>query len=373
MDDPSTIGAIEVYSSSERPAEFGPGLQEGTPPIPGAPAPTVDIRPQCGLVVIWTVARLGLREAPAVARPNAVAGSALMSDAVGADVTQGVATFANESQCKAPHPIDTTDLAIYALIQGLPPRPMPDTAWSGYKDRVLTALDQSAAFPSDLVLPAFGVPFARGAGLDAAISGRRQGLAVAPTLSNVIEFTLDEHGALLEAYVAASSLSPSADTTVLAMVERAAASHAFPRLPATDPASDSAHLYLAVASIQPRVGLRAAVLGELEVPVWHLSRNAHPVAGPGAQDLLKGVQDSATADSVTAEMIVDAAGRPIRSTMRIIAAPAASGSGPPADSTRSISDRLATTQFEPALIGTCAVPQLVLQSFATSNNGRARH
>ena len=56
--DVSQVGAIEVYSSSERPAEFH-GQQEH-PMLPGSPVPRVGLdRQQCALVVVWTRGRRG--------------------------------------------------------------------------------------------------------------------------------------------------------------------------------------------------------------------------------------------------------------------------------------------------------------------------
>jgi hypothetical protein len=66
--DPSMVGAIEVYSSSEGPAQFGPGLMERAPPVAADAPPRVDVdAQQCALVVIWTRARLGLTGAPTAA------------------------------------------------------------------------------------------------------------------------------------------------------------------------------------------------------------------------------------------------------------------------------------------------------------------
>jgi hypothetical protein len=71
MIDPSGVGAIEVYSSAERPAGFGDGGQtpEALPPPPGTAMnqtsaisghPTEIGTGQCVLVMIWTRTRLGL-------------------------------------------------------------------------------------------------------------------------------------------------------------------------------------------------------------------------------------------------------------------------------------------------------------------------
>ena len=57
--DISNVGALEVYSASERPAEFQ-SMQEH-PMQPGTPPPRVGIdRQQCALVVVWTKAKAGV-------------------------------------------------------------------------------------------------------------------------------------------------------------------------------------------------------------------------------------------------------------------------------------------------------------------------
>jgi hypothetical protein len=350
--DPSLVGAIEVYSSSERPAEFGPGLNERAPPIPFAAPPKIDVgAQQCSLVVIWTRARLGLTgEQPAGRTSNAGNGGALEQTAVTPDITLGEAVFANDASCHAPAAADTVDLAVYATIEGPPPAPISDTAWAAYKGRVLAALDRSAVLPSVFVLPAFGLPLS-GTATDS--RGTAPGMTVAPTLSNVIAFTLDDSGALTDAHVAASSLSGSADTTALAMVERAGAAHAFPHAPSTSDGKGATHLLLVTASIEPRVDVRAAVLGELEVPSWRLTRPARLAARSDQSDsAIRHVVDRG--DTVTLEAVIDEEGRVVPSTVRLIGTTAGVGSV-------ALTDRVSRLRFEPALIGRCPVPELVLQ------------
>ncbi len=160
-----------------------------------------------------------------------------------------------------------------------------------------------------------------------------------------------------EAHVAASSLSPSADTSALAIVERAAAAHAFPHLPVMAGGKGDVHLFLVTASIQPTMGVRAAVLGELEVPSWRLTRPAR-LAAPADQPDSTVPRARDQGDSVTLEAVVNEAGRVIPSTVRLIG-------GVPGDASARLIDRALRMRFEPALIGRCPVPELLLQPLTT--------
>jgi hypothetical protein len=354
--EPSLVGAIEVYSSAGRPTGFGGTIER---PLGGSGdhSPSIDLNAQqCVLVMVWTRARLGLTAGGTAATANGAVG--------GEEVTRGRAAFSPDAACNPPSSVDTTDLAVYATVQGSPPASMSDTAWAQYKGNVLGVLDRWSVLPSQLILPTFGLPFARRAGSDAAASAHPD-LDVAPTISNVIVFTLDATGALTSARVAASSLSGGADTSMLAMVERAGAAHDFPRLPPVESRPDSVHLYLVVASVEPVPGTRAAILGQLEVPVWRLSRPARLAAGqqPGDGDARR---DSVRTDRVTAELIVDAEGRAVETTARILG-----GAGAKSDeSAGRFLHMLQQFQFEPALIGACRISQLIIQSFAIPNRDR---
>ena len=92
--------------------------------------------------------------------------------------------------------------------------------------------DSLFALPIRLRLPVFGYaprPLTR-------TNWKSPGLAVAPTLSIVVAFSLGPTGALLSSSVSVSfSLSAGADTSVLAAVATAAATHAFPSMPAQAP------------------------------------------------------------------------------------------------------------------------------------------
>jgi len=368
--DASQVGAIEVYSASERPAGLGGGQEHALAP-PGTPPPQVGFdRQQCGLVVVWTRAKLGLVGQPAAAA-GALTPGTLSPATTSGGVTQGRAVFVPDAECRPVPPIDTTDLLVFANVEGAPPRPMSDTGWAGYKARVLAALGRWSALPSELVLPSIGLPFVSGAGPAGRTPGRHPEFDVTPTLSAVLQFTLDATGAFRSAHVVATSLSANADTSMLAIVERAGSAHEFPVLPATESGEDSVPLYLVVESVAPTSVQRGAVLGQIEVPVWHITRPARLASGPQPTDGGRVGVDSPHTDSVTVKMIVDAIGHPVRRTAQLEVSPLSAGR-PPVESEGRLLAMLPQFQFEPALIGTCRMPQLVVQTFATPDVS-ARH
>jgi len=357
--DLSQVGAIEVYSSAERPVGFG-GMEEHPPRASGDAPPKVDFNgQQCGLVMVWTRARLGLPAPGAGAPPT---DRPLTERTTTSDLTRGRTVLATDSACRPGPARDTTDLLVYATVEGAPPRPIADTSWAQYKGRVLAALDRWSALPSELFLPAFGLPFAKRAGAGGAEHGESPDLEVTPTLSTVLLFTLDATGTLRSAHVVATSLSPGADTSMLAMVERAAAAHDFPPLPAEESGQDSVPLYLVVESVAPAPGTRAAVLGQLEVPVWRLARPARLAAGTQPADASRLGRDATHADSVRVKVVVDPAGHAVMRTARLEVSPLSAGR-PASESAARLLAMLTEFRFEPALIGSCRVPELVIQSF----------
>lgn len=353
--DPSEVGAIEVYSSSERPVEFGPGLEERTPMIPGAPLPNIDVgAQQCTLVVIWTTARLGLTDAPATPPPAA-------SRAAPLDATIGRAVFGSDGRCAPPPPADTADVTVYGAIDGPAPRPTPDSIWAVYQNQLLQALARRAALPSELVLPVFGFPFTTEKSVALARVTRLPSAEAAPTLSAVIALDLDSAGQLTSAAVAASSLSGVADTALLAFVERAGAERALPRLPVPDLGAPSTRVYLLVASLPTAPAVPTAILGQLEVPCWRLSQVARDTAvrRDAAASRASG---SGAAARIRVEMVVDAEGRPVARSTRIV------GFDPPsAGTTVSSGDWLSALyprRFEAARIGDCRVAELIETSMS---------
>jgi hypothetical protein len=360
------VGAVEVYSSAERPAglggmdapddpptggsQTGPTLPGGAAVGGGAPSGVVLLNQQCVLVVVWTRARLGLVGAQETPRARAAMGT------MEREPTRAVTTFALDSSCSPPSPRDTTDLLVYATVVGTRPESMSDRAWADYEHGVLVAIDRWAELPSELFLPSFSLPVSPQAQRRTSSDGGGSEILVTPSLSTVLAFSLDSSGALEGAHVAASSLSDGADTSVLAMVEQAAAARAFPHLPT---GVNPAVLYLIVQSAEPTVGTQAAVLGALEVPEWRLSRP--PRLRESSADGL--VADSTAPDRVPVMMVVDASGHVVSGTARL----GTSASTPlhaSLESQTEILKRLPDLRFDPARIGGCRVSAFAVQSFA---------
>jgi hypothetical protein len=357
----SEVGAVEVYTTAERPAGLGATME--TPEDPSSPpgglalpgggtaGPAVALNQQCVLVVIWTRARLGFvgtQEAP-------IARAAMGT--MGEEPTRAVTTFALDSSCSPPPPRDTTELLVYATVVGTRPDPMSDKAWADYKYRVLVAIDRWAELPSEVFLPSFSLAAAPQAKRRTSAEGGSSDVAVTPSLSTVLAFSLDSGGTLKGARVAASSLSDGADTSVLAMVEQAAAARAFPHLPTGVSATA---LYLVVQSAEPTVDTLAAVLGALEAPEWRLSRAARLLGGSLPDGL---VADSTATDHVPVMMAVDATGHVVVGTARL----GTSASIPVHASLESqarVLKELPQLRFDPALIGACRVNEFIVQSFA---------
>ena len=325
--DADNTGAIEYYESSERPTQFGSG--------------------GCALVVVWTRTRLGL-PASAAAPDNAATQDAT--------VVRAVPTLEGNAACALPTPADTTDFPIYAILDGVPSRAVAKKVWTAYTDSVLSVIDRWSVLPTELRLATFGPPFTTDT--DASRRNAKAGVGdVAPTLSSVFVFTLDSSGGLTGARVAASSLSGPADTSMLAELERAAAAHAFPRFRDGPSASNSARFDLLVTSVEPAAGTNAAVLGRLEVPVWPLAREAHPLADATLQPQ--------GADSGTVQMVVDAQGRAVSATVHILTGPASADRNSPDSGYRQrLTQMLTQLRFAPAGIGSCPVAQLVTQRVA---------
>ena len=358
--DVSQVGAIEVYSSSERPAEFQ-GSQEH-PMLPGAPVPRVGLdRQQCALVVVWTRSRLGVSTGGTPAKSVA-------TRAVAGDETRVDAVFGDDSACTTLPVHSTIGLTIYATLQGTPSRPVTDSVWTDYEGQLLRAVRRWAVLPTELTLPAFDVVDSIG------LRRTRQLRDVAPALSGVISFTLDSAGALTEAHVAASSLSGAADTSMLVMLAEAAAAHDFPPVPASPAGGGPARFDLLISSGGVAPGAPAVAVGRVAVPVWHLSRAARLARTPRRGDVTSAPASAPRADTVMIEGVVDARGRVEMTTTRMMRSlPATDAVRAPALPTTDVSEAAFTTRadqvlsslrFEPAQIAGCSIAQLVVQPIA---------
>ena len=87
------------------------------------------------------------------------------------DETRVEAVFGEDSACATRPVPSTTDLTIYATLQGAPSRPVADSVWAEYTGRVLRAVRQWAVLPTELTLPSFElVDTKRAMGSDGAAS-----------------------------------------------------------------------------------------------------------------------------------------------------------------------------------------------------------
>jgi hypothetical protein len=366
---PSAIAAVEIYSSAERPTGLGgleerppPGLQSstglhagpGSGPAKDTTFQVVDLNAQqCTLVVIWTRARLGLPEG---STPGA---------ATALSETHGRPVLPNASMCEIKPADDTIDVAMYATLQGDRGPTTSDTSWARYVDRVLAGLRATFVMPSDLPMPVFGYPFPQPSvtRLKGPSVSTVPVLSVAPALSSVIVFVLDSAGAVRSARVAASSLSGPADTSLLAAIMEAGATHAFPVAPSTEHGGDLVRFDLVVSTAQPAPGGRAAILGRLAVPTWILRRRVSLADGP-QPSLAPDETAAMTSDSARLEFVVDDAGRVATSTVRAVSASGAAAGQSERGFLARLIRALPKFQFQPALIGACPVPQIVTQDFA---------
>ena len=348
--DPAMVGAIEVYSSSERPVQFGPGREERPLPIPGSPPPTVDVTDQqCGLVVLWTKARLGL-----LARDPGRASSS-HSD------VRGEGVFPTGPSCGPPLPIDTTDVAVYATLNADRQHPATDTSWSRYAGRVLTALRGVFVMPSALPLPAFGYPLRKSGRTPRpdAGTGARPSLDVEPTLSAVASFALDSSGQVADPQIAVSSMSGAADTSLLAAIAEAGVTHGFPSAPTAEARGPSTRFDLIVSTVRPAVGDAASLIGRITVPIWPLTRRA-ALSGASQPNLASvGIGEGLDGPGPRLEFVVDAQGHAAMPTVRAIGVNEAATGTPERDRVDALARALPTLQFEPARVGTCPVSQLI--------------
>ena len=361
--EPAAIGAIEVYSSSQRPAGFGT-LEEHPLGSAGDQPTKIDLNAQqCALVVIWTRARLGLTGSDTATAHAGV--RAALTLAAGTDVpkARGTAVFPSvgATACVPPAPIDTIRLNVYGVLQSAIDPDGRDSALAHYSDRVLEAFRKTFALPSRLVLPVFG--YAHPALVPGSL--KQQGLAVAPGLSTVVAFTLDATGAVLESHVRTSSLSGNADTGALAAVQSAAAIHAFPAISTPPPGRQPLRFEVTVTTITPDLAQRVAILDQIDVADYRLARPVELIPSSYADLMANKSPPTGPPDSAVFEMVVDENGKAIMSTVRAFT-PTAGRAGEQSyrGFVARIANLLPSFRFDPAMIGTCPVRQITLQPFA---------
>jgi TonB family protein len=188
---------------------------------------------------------------------------------------------------------------------------------------------------------------------------------VAPSLSTVIAFTLDPAGSLLDAHVKTSSLSGSADTSVLAAVQGAATTHAFPAISTPPPGRQPLRFDVAVTTMTPDPAQQVAVLDQIDVADYRLARPVELIPGSYADLMATKSSPTGPPDSAVFEMVVDENGKAVMSTVR---AYTQAGGRAGDQSYRGFVARIANLlpffRFDPAMIGTCHVRQITLQPFA---------
>jgi hypothetical protein len=367
--DPASVGAIEVYSSAERPAGLGT-LEEHPPRSPGDGQIQIDLNAQqCALVVIWTRARLGLTSTDSAAVVNAmnapsVRAAAPAAPALPKTVVSAVFPTAGpgaSAACHPPAPMDSVDVNTYAILESSLASNGRDSAWSRYSDEVLAAFRRSFALPSPLPLPVFG--YAHPALAPGSL--KPKGLATTPTLSSTISFTLDQAGALTDPRVAASSLSGDADTSILAAVQAAGAGHAFPMMPAISGRPPSVRFDLTVTTTTPDPVARSIVTDRVEVPEWLLSQQAALIRESYVDPTASVTTPGAAPDTALFELVVDENGRAIVPSIRAVSRSAGRVTDPDYRAFVSrVAHRLPSFVFDPAMIGSCPVRQIILQPVA---------
>lgn len=388
---PDEIGAIEIYSPAEAPIALQGGVDPGPNeetikgtsapsgftinPVVTNPAaatsanaassatgpinPIVGFIPEpCAVMVIWTKTHLRLTSSD-MGRPD----SGYRATASRETEISGTAVFPPTpvAACEPPPPTDAIVLDVYASLQDALPSDAHDTVWMNYSDRVLTALQLSFAFPSELALPVFGYA---SAAQPTATNHAPRGSVVSPALSSVVGFTLGPTGALLDYHLGVSSLSGAADTSILAAIEDAAANHAFPRIPATQSAPPTARFDLIVSTSTPDPAQRAVVVDQIDVPVWPLTRPAALI--PASASNLSTLRATPTSppDSTVFQFVVDETGKSVTSTVQAISTTASRAANADyREFVARVAEMLPTFRFNPAQVGQCKVSQVILQPF----------
>ena len=272
--------------------------------------------------------------------------------------TKGRADFPIDprSPCQPPAAVDTVRLNVHAmLVNGVTPPPH-DTPWLSYSDRLLAAIRQAFALPDRVTLPVFGYAYRA-----------PSGLLVAPVLSGVVVFTLDPTGALVESHIGTSSLSGAVDSSMLAAVQRAGASHAFPGPPhgAGSAGGQSIRYELLVTTTTPDSIGQAAIVGQIDLPVWPLTHPAGLVPGSYLRFGHSYTSPGQRPDSAMFELVVDEKGKAMMSTVRVVGQTSTDAKKPTdAQFVPRIVQLFSSFQFDPALIGACPVRQLILQPLA---------
>jgi TonB family protein len=263
-----------------------------------------------------------------------------------------------------PTPADTVFRSLFITLEA----PMrPDTLPPAYVGLVMDALVHAFVVPRPLVMPAFVM--GQGAAGDSSPRWKTM-----PAAIGEMTFTLDTLGTPSDVHLTQSSLSPSLDNALLAM-SRPDSAHPFPA-PTGVTGPKPVRFFVAFHSgdtgkTQPIVmpvktnatGLAAtpaarAPLVRVRVPRWDDGRFAAPLPDNPVKATypvvgLRGRID----DDVMVQFVIDEAGYPIPSTIRLVSAHYR-------EFAQSAVEALTKARFRPGSIGQCAVREIVQQPFA---------
>ena len=220
--------------------------------------------------------------------------------------------------CAVPPAFQTTDIAIYATLSGAR---HPDPSY----DRMLSGIRREFRLPDNLDLPVFGYA------LDS---------KVAPTVTGQVTFVVGRDGRLASLALSATSLSAIIDAVLVTAVHRADSLKAFVGVPA-------GRYTMSMSSAHPDLRDVSIGLAHVDVPI-------RPVAHVATIDSVALAPRLPTGNGLF-EFVVDERGRPIASTMRTVttSSPAFSDA---------VSRVLTELRYQPAVIGNCAVKQVVMRT-----------
>ena len=201
----------------------------------------------------------------------------------------------------------------------------------------------------------------------ALVKGGRLALYVAPTLSTTVELTLGANGSVQGAHLIASSSSGTADTLVLAAIERAASRHQFPVIDSTGERPRVVTFDLVVSMDQPST-VAGIALGRVEEPAWPWQHEAALNKRLRQPNFFGNIAaGDPAADTANFEFVVDARGRALPSTARTIRSGSeAARRAPDSRLETRVLQSLSRFYFTPAVVANCPVSQLIRQGFGYS-------
>ena len=223
-----------------------------------------------------TSGRLGLTDADTVAAVGPARSTPARVPTRPTARTIGTAAFpvVPGSVCAPPAPIDTVDQNVFATLESdLPSGGSPNASM----DTPIASWAPSPGFalPSPLAPPVLG--YSSPALTKTTVTP--QGLAAAPFLSTAVEFTLLPPGPCSPPPSPHSSLSGDADTSVLAAVQAAGATHSFPAMLDGASGRHSIRFTMIVTTTLPASAQNAVIVDQIALPERLLTRPARLATG----------------------------------------------------------------------------------------------